>query len=186
MTTENDGPHEQLPERLAAKVAGLLEADEKVLWVGQPGRHLPMPARSWRRILYFFVAGAILTALALRAEGVLRIVLGVAAGLCWLLTAFGLMLPTIWRSGWIQRNCYYLITDRRALISYSKPYEREAKVKSYLPAALTGLTCVEREDGSGDLLFEGDAPGQRRLSQGFITIERVREVEQTLRQALHL
>ena len=63
---------------------------------------------------------------------------------------------------------------------------REVKVKSYLPAALSGLTCIERSDGSGDLLFEGEDVGQRRFNQGFITIERVREVEQTLRQALHL
>jgi hypothetical protein len=48
------------------------------------------------------------------------------------------------------------------------------------------MACVERDDGSGDLRFEGDDGQYASLREGFLMIDRVREVESLVRQTLLL
>ena len=91
------------------------------------------------------------------------------------------------------RRTVYALTDRRAIVWRARPVRREIEVRSFQPAELGELTRVERDDGTGDLVFRElvstsyDSDGDRRTTRtriGFIGIDRVREVEDLLRKTL--
>ena len=62
------------------------------------------------------------------------------------------------------------------------PFVRGVQLRSYSPAELSNMVCVERNDGSGDLRFEQDEQKPVALSGGFMRIDRVREIENLIRQ----
>ena len=75
----------------------------------------------------------------------------------------------------------YALTDRRALISEPRWFGR-SRSRSYPAQALTLMTCQERDDGSGDLIFGSGRPGRGAFySIGFFDIDRVRRVESLVR-----
>lgn len=91
---------------------------------------------------------------------------------------------------WVARKLkrtIYAITDQRAII-LAPAWSGSRKVQSFAPEALGSMERIERADGSGDLIFESYT--QRRGSSthtvrnGFFSVPRVREVEETLRSTL--
>ncbi|HEY2787439.1 MAG TPA: hypothetical protein VGJ05_20960 [Fimbriiglobus sp.] len=174
-----------MPNRLAAKVAAELDANESIVWVGQPRLKLDRPVARGR-IAFFLALAVAATVLAVLTEGLLQTVFGVLAGVSWFLAIGGLLLPALWRLGVVQRNYRYVLTTRRAIICFCRPYVRRVELRVYTPADLSRMACVERDDGSGDLRFEGDDGQYASLREGFLMIDRVREVESLVRQTLLL
>ena len=75
----------------------------------------------------------------------------------------------------VARDTLYVITSQRALVLEG----RQAMVRSWPPEALIAVTCSERPDGSGDLLFAtevwDDGRGNRGQRQrGFFAVRDVR------------
>jgi hypothetical protein len=118
------------------------------------------------------------------------------------LVGVALLLSPLWmtlsRKRRQSRSCYAL-TTRRALVW--EPASGGQCLHSYDPARLGALKRVERDDGSGDLVFEeytytyqvnvapaGSPPSYQSRQgigqRGFMNISRVREVERLLRQTL--
>ena len=174
----------KLPERLAARVAAELQPGEEIVWVGRPRRELSYANLSWSRMSVVFVlalAGSVLT---LAADGALGVVGAVVAGCSWFLVIGGLALPRLWRLGVVQRNFYYLVTTRRAIVCCRLPLTAGVQLRSFSPAELAAMVCVERADGSGDLRFDGDSERPAALNDGFITVDDVRAVERVVRDTL--
>ena len=113
-------------------------------------------------------------------------------GVPFLLVGVGILcLPFLrWRAG---GRTYYLLTSRRAVVC-EPGWNRSMTVYSYPPDALHQMKCVEYPDGTGDLVFEehpgmeAEINGRRTtgapLPRGFLGIDRVRAVEQLVRQTL--
>jgi hypothetical protein len=118
------------------------------------------------------------------------------------LVGVGLLLSPLWlalsRRRQQARSCYAL-TTRRALVW--EPASGGQCLHSYDPPRLGALNRIERDDGSGDLVFEeytytyqvnvapaGSPPSYQSRQgigqRGFMNIARVREVERLLRQTL--
>jgi hypothetical protein len=75
----------------------------------------------------------------------------------------------------------YALTDRRALVIEPGLFGR-VRTRSYAPEALALMTCNERADGVGDLVFERVAAWSGARPIGFVGIARVREVESLVRK----
>jgi hypothetical protein len=184
VATERSSWNTSLPQKLAAKVAAALDADERIVWVGQPGPKLHLaPIVRWR-ILMFAIVGIVAAGLGLVTEEVLRTVLWIVAGFCWFLVVAGLLLPALWSLGVVQRNYYYLLTNRRALICSRTPYALRLELRSFAADQLQRMACIEREDGSGDLRFGGNDRKASSLREGFMMIANVRDVENLIRRTL--
>lgn len=97
---------------------------------------------------------------------------------------------TILGSRRAKKNCY-ILTDRRAIVIDAGVFGGKS-VASFKPERLTTMTRIERNDGSGDLIFEefttpcgmGDNRGYSITRRGFINIGNVREVEQLVNQMI--
>lgn len=186
MSAEANSWRMALPRRLAARVAAELSEGESIVWVGQPGPRLSLPAAYWFRLLIVFglTAGCVVGALYVD-DGVWRIVLWVHAWIFGVLLVVGVFLPALWRTGVVRRNYYYVLTNRRALICSRRPYTLRVDLRSWTAADLSRMECVERDDGSGDLRFGGD-PNSLALRDGFMMIDQVRDVEKLVRETLRV
>jgi hypothetical protein len=183
--TNPETPGPSLPKQLAALVARELEPDEKIVWVGHPGKILPIPPGFWFRVLVFAVLSIIFGFVANELEGGMRTVLWILCALASSIAVGGLALPLLWRTGFVQRNVYYLLTDRRLMIATNPPLGKQ-QVKSFRPDELTELRCIERDKGVGDLVFRGEGGTETRLGDGLMMLESVRDVEQQIRTTLGL
>jgi hypothetical protein len=85
------------------------------------------------------------------------------------------------------KRTVYAITNRRALV-FSPTFVSGRRVQSFEPERLTSMERIERRDGSGDLIFEQfitrRGSGTQTTRRGFMSVPRVREVEETLRKTL--
>ena len=107
-------------------------------------------------------------------------------GVPFILVGLAMLSAPVWMARRLKRTVYAL-TDRRAVI-LAPGWFGSRKVRSFTPEALASMERVERPDGSGDLIFEEYT--QRRGSSshtvrhGFISVPRVRDVEDLLRKTL--
>jgi hypothetical protein len=175
-----------------------LEPGETVIWTCQP-----LPARLLRQSVpkglfgLFFVSFALLWMCAVvagwnnnwdRGQAVApfathNVVIAAGAGL-WFLPLGIYMLSWPMRAWRQARTTVYALTDRRALIV--KPALFGAfRVLSFPPEGLALIQFQERDDGSGDIVFENRKAwyGMREPS-GFMAIARARDVETLLRKFL--
>ncbi len=107
-------------------------------------------------------------------------------GVPFILIGLGMFSAPFWMARRLRRTVY-AITDRRAIV-FAPGSFGSLKVQSFTADALASMERVERPDGSGDLIFEQYT--QRRGSSthtvrhGFISVPRVRDVEDVLRKTL--
>jgi hypothetical protein len=133
-----------------------------------------------------------------KVSDVMPLILGGVAGLVGVVLLLSPLWLTLSRKRRQARSCYAL-TTRRALVW--EPGGSGSCLHSYEPHRLDALQRVERDDGSGDLVFEeytytyqaNVAPAGAQPSyetrvgigqRGFLNVARVRQVERLLRQTL--
>ena len=193
MTTMIGPSGEPLPEDLAARVRGELQAGEVVVWTGRPIPGLAArPAMAFSLIsgvmlvpmvfVALFMAGVVLLMVFLTKIPCFALFL-LPVGLIVLLgfaMVFGLPL---WTRKMAAQTAYAL-TNRRAIIWQKGPFAMH--VQSFTRQQLGAIQRNERPDGSGDLIFDQtywrDSHGQQHArGVGFSSIARVREVEELVR-----
>lgn len=104
-------------------------------------------------------------------------------GMPFVLVGFCLLSAPYWASK--ITDSVYAITNTRALIVRSFLFQR-VSIRSFPPAELKATRCVEKPDGSGDLILESrvfaDAQGAGMTTGvGFFGIPQVRAVEQMVK-----
>ena len=127
-------------------------------------------------------------------------------GIPFVLIGVGMLTSPWWikrRLEWAARRTVYVITDRRAILfdgGYGGLPEvavgmpglgglagKAHQIRSFGPGQLRDLQQIQREDGSGDIIFQStafpDGRGRVQFSRGgFFSIPDVREVERMLRE----
>ena len=177
-----------LPAELADRAAAELAPDERLIWAGQPRPDLVL------RSAYFLVPfGIVFTVIASIWTIVgLALTFGIMApcGLPFLAVGIGLILSPIWLRA-MARKTLYALTDRRAIV-WEPGWFGAITVRNYTAAGLGHMARIERSDGSGDLVFEeittfsstSDGARSHTTQRGFLSIDKVREVEDMVRQTL--
>jgi len=93
-----------------------------------------------------------------------------------------LLLSPVW-AYWRALRTVYVITDQRAILIVA-PWRRT--VHSFVGQHLIDIHRVEDDGGRGDIVFHREARSGKRGDSyydiGFLGIERVREVEDSLRK----
>lgn len=197
----------QIVPAAASAPAGALEipirlgSDETLVWAGRPRRTLPS--------LFVVLLGLGITSLSLGWIVVSYLGLGQlmedargiaillsflpCCGIPFLFVGLIILFSPVrqWRAA--RRTCY-LLTTRRAIVC-EPGWGQSMNVYSYTPDALGRIQCHATPDGTGDLVFEEYGGFQASVNQhqaaqplrrGFLGIDRVREVEQLVRQTLGL
>jgi len=186
---------------LESRVRSELRPGERILWIGQPlpGRSMLMSiplvifAIPWTCFALFWTAGA---------SGLLDGMLGINGPVqemtpfrllfsCFGLPFIAIGLGMLSAPYWARRKSsqtVYAVTDQRALTLEAGLFGGTT-LRNFPPEDLRRMTRHERADGSGNLIFEEymtrNSDGHRHTTQrGFLAIARVREVEETIRQAL--
>ncbi|MGI4789777.1 MAG: hypothetical protein ACRYFS_13115 [Janthinobacterium lividum] len=173
-----------------------LKAGEKLLWSGQPD---PMRAL-WvsQGAIYVFLFGLIWTPMTIFAAVVFRPPPGGSPGfplfesIAMELYIFPFILlgfACLWapRSAYVQsERTTYGITDQRIIILKGA---KKRFMNSYHREALGVIKCIERSDGSGELIFAQDhyidsEDREATTNIQFIGVPKVRSVETILRAAL--
>ncbi len=169
-----------LPPQIEERLRSELRADEKLLWSGQP---LP---RLFRRQVYMHVlVGFALTSLSLYVCWVgrdwreVRLFFIIFGGSMFLIGLALMCHPiAIHRQA---RRVVYAITDQRVILIAGRMLGfiglPSFNIESHIYEHLAVLLRTEHADGTGDLKFE-----QLLGDKGFIGIERVRDVENLIRE----
>ncbi|GIX05578.1 MAG: hypothetical protein KatS3mg114_1447 [Planctomycetaceae bacterium] len=190
----------EIPLELQRQLDQELEPGERLLWAGQP---LPrrLMRRSWGMALFgipwtaFAVFWTVMAgSMVWRSESPGPIWLFPLFGLPFILIGLG-MLASPWRARRRARHIVYAVTDRRLLIL--TPHDGGRAVHTWTPCTLQRWRRVEYADGSGDLFFEGTTAAPHGtatdesstlddddITTAFLGIERVRDVEDLIRQHL--
>jgi hypothetical protein len=174
----------EVPPDLADRVAGELSPDERLVWIGQPRLDLAV------RPAYFLVPfGVFFTGFALVWIVVATLItFGIMApcGLPFVAVGVGLIVSPLWLRA-IARKTVYALSDRRAIIWQPSWFGR-VTVQSFTAAGLGQMSRTERQDGTGDLVFQvyttGFGEDAQTVRRGFMGIDRVRDVEQLVRNTL--
>lgn len=186
-----------LSEALENQVRSELEADEKVVWSGQP-----IPSRFAKQTMPIFLFGVPWTAFAvfwmcgaaapLWAGGNQKhdvfSMLFPLFGLPFVLIGIGMLSAPWWAYRAAFRTCY-VITTKRAIL-FTGLLNKSVEIRSYRPEQLTRVSRKENlVTGIGDLILEEfevkESEGSKsKKSEGFIGIPHVREVEKLLRRTL--
>ncbi len=108
-------------------------------------------------------------------------------GLPFLVIGAGMILMPAW-AAWRGSRTRYAITDRRAIVCEPQ-LVAGIQTRSYAAGALGKIVRNQRNDGSGDLIFEEiqtiGSKGRLHITQrGFFAITEVRHVEEILRATL--
>jgi hypothetical protein len=173
-------PAELSPE-LEARVRSELAEGERLVWLSQPRlglfMHQSVPyvlfgipwAVGWVSFFVFWVRDQGMdTPFAILSVIFFTISIGLLGSPLW-----------FYRKG--QRTCYAL-TDRRAIVV--QPVSFRIEMRSYTPDGLLSISRRERRDGAGDLIFAEVRTEDQVRREGFLAIDRVREVEDLLRKTL--
>jgi len=180
--------HSSLSPELADRVAAELAPDERLLWVGQPRLDL-----ATRPAFFLVPFGVVFAGFALVwMVGAVLLTGGLLApcGLPFIAVGIGFIASPVWLRR-RARKTLYALTDRRAIV-WEPGWFGAIAVRSYTAAGLGRMSRTERSDGSGDLVFEeiltisSTSEGTRwhTTRRGFLSIDKVREVEEMVRQAL--
>lgn len=170
-----------------------LRGDERVAWAGQPvfrwlsaGVLVPtLFAVPFTGFAVFWIVGAAyVTSTSPAGRGPWS--LFPLFGIPFVLIGFGLFTTPYWLARSMRRTVY-LVTDRRAIVLGGRLFGG-TRSRSFEPDQVARMERNERGDGSGDLIFE--VRTQRRgtdvstVRHGFLSVARVREVEDVLRRTL--
>ncbi len=180
------------------QVRSELQSGERVVWIGQP-----RPGPQMFQVLPIVLFGIPWTAFAVFWTGMAAWVISrgspehhglpLAAwafplfGVPFVLVGIGMLTSPFWVRRKALRTCYVL-TDGRAIVM-EPLWLRGVRFRSYGPEQLASMWRVERRNGTGDLIFQettstGAKRGQTRTEDGFLGVERVREVEELVRDTL--
>ena len=177
-----DGPDYEAMEEVRKR----LDSGEALVWAGRP-----RPARLAAMALPMFIFGMPWTAFAvlwtcgaagfkIPKPGLNFGFLFPLWGLPFVLVGLGMLLGPVW--GYLlARRMIYAATSKRLLAVFG------GTVRSFTPQKPLRVSCLEREDGSGDLTFPdavgfSPSPGLK-TAPGFYGVERVREAEAALLRA---
>lgn len=111
-------------------------------------------------------------------------------GVPFLLIGLGMLLSPVWLRLRAARTLY-VFTNRRVIVMTGTVLGAR-KIRSFQPDSLGAMSRTERSDGSGDLVFANvpllmqprNSTRTRTRPEGFMGIERVRDVERLVRQTL--
>jgi hypothetical protein len=160
-----------VPERLRDTLLREI-GDERVLWVGTPHGMLPRQKTGiWLFVGCFMVVvmwGVIGSLIGLISQLLVMIFIILAS-------SFSESSPLRW--AFFPYRVLYCITENRVLIIEAG---RTLKVTTYGERNAPSLERVEKDNGSGDLIF--DRSSSTFEKQGFYGIERVAEVERIIRE----
>jgi hypothetical protein len=166
------------PDTIQQALDAQLEADESVLWVGEPDQRFYDKTKSnMNSNLYFTVPVTVgLSAIFLIADDVHW-----AAYLAVAVLVFGLLSAIFGR--FKSFALYYAVTDKRALIFEGGP---SVRITSYYPPYIVGFSCETHEDGYGDVVLRRepyrDGFGDVQTSKfGFFGIKDPQRVEALVR-----
>ena len=177
MSPNDDSP--SLPPELQQLVEQELNADEQLLWTGQP-------------MLTSVGAGVQIVACLSGAN----MTFGLVVWMCWMLWLgaplwFALLaIPFLYpaflflSAPFVERQemkeTVYAVTDQRAIILRKK--SRSTKIESYKPEDLSLVRCPDRlfEDGTKDILFK--IPGRKSDNIGFFNVPNAQKVERLLKE----
>ena len=177
-----------LPPELERRVADELAPGERLVWTGQPRPDLAM--RPAGCLVPFGIVFAVFAVFWMVGATVVTGGFLAPCGLPFL----GVGIALIASPAWLRRqarNTVYALTDRRALV-WEPGWFGSVTVRSYTAAGLGHMSRSERADGGGDLVFEefsttnysNDGPRSYTTRRGFLGIDRVRAVEELVRQTL--
>lgn len=190
-----------LPIEMENRVHEELRDGERLLWVGQPN-----PSRYAKKAIPIVLFGIPFTLFALfwmaGASGLLFggrrgggfglfEVLFPLFGLPFLCAGLGMLYSPYWAKKRARRT-FYALTDQRAIL-WEASWFGSTEIRAYTAGQLDRMRRVEYADGQGDLIFEEfvtygrDSDGDRTSNvkrHGFMAIDRVREVDELIRQAL--
>jgi len=193
-------------QTMETSISGELMEDEELLWSGRPdpqGRSVVSPARVFLIIgwiylplgLVLLIVGFILL-FVLATSSASGAFLGamIPGGVFFLIGLIFLIIGLV--AHFPARNVFYAITSRRVIILRTGRYLRAV---SYGKRAITQVQRFERHDGSGDLIFSGNAFSYGNTTYGnhnsagysfsrqgaFTAIPNVRAAEQKLLSMLY-
>ena len=183
-----------LPGELAELLDAELQDGEHVVWLGQP-----IPERFAKGAGCLVAFGAVWTAATLGGGLFWLIILIIARhsgdGIPTLFFVFPLasvpfaligvailLVPRQMRRR--AKRTVYALTDQRAILIEAG---RSTAVRSFGPESFAGVEVRQNVDGSGDVVFESDAPRDARVywssfRGGFVAVPDVREVAELVRQ----
>lgn len=178
-----------IPRDLKDRVKRELEADERILWMAQPIPRF-FTVRSTASFLFAIPWTAFAIFWMCAASGFKFPDFSQAGfsffplfGLPFLLIGIGL-LSAPWRMYRKAFKTIYAITDRRAMILESG---RATAIRSYPPDRLRNIYRKEKNDGTGDVIFDsfagsGSDAERPALMFGFLNIYDPKTVEHILRE----
>lgn len=170
------GAEQTFPARLNQALEAELKPGEKVLWAESPR---PMGSGQWLRNLLGFLALVVLSQLVFHHLNRTYPILG--NPFLWLLL---LLLLTPLLNRMTKPATLYVVTNRRALILRGARFGSPS-IQSYLPEQLQKLSLDERDDGSGDLVFDRiSMPGGTTHNVGFMRVSDVHYVDGLVREVL--
>lgn len=178
----------QLPPRLQSLVDAELNDGEKITWIGAPiARQFAMRSAPivlfgipWTAFALFWMAGASGFKIPDFKQGFDLFPL---FGIPFVLIGFGMLSSPYWMMRKAKKTAYVLTTARAILFDGGF----STTIRSFGPDRLTDLRRVQRNDGSGDLIFERrvsyDSDGDRQSTDhGFLAIPDVKAVEDMVRR----
>jgi hypothetical protein len=198
----NDAP--QLTPEQEDRVRSELSPDEKLVWIGQPRPDLAARGSCFvvGMGVFFILFSLFWIGIALYVGGMFaqQAAWGAADILPMLFPVCGVPFVVIGilmlnAPGWMRargRRTIYALTDRRAIL-WEPNWVTSITTRSYTRDGLGRMARQENADGSGDLIFEefvtygtnSDGARTSHLNRrGFLGIDRVREVEQMVRETL--
>ena len=177
-----------LSPELTDRVKAELAQDERLVWVGQP--RLDLATRPAFFLVPFGVVFAGFSLFWIVGAGLMTGGLMAPCGLPFIAVGIGLIASPVWLRR-RARNTVYALTDRRAIV-WQPGWFGAVAVRSFTAAGLGQISRIERADGSGDLVFEeittinntSDGARYHTTRRGFLCVDKVREVEDLVRQTL--
>ena len=176
-----------LPHGLRSLVEAELDRDERILWIGMPlpwnvaRQALPILlfAIPWTGFALFWMAGASGFSIPDFKEGFDFFPL---FGVPFVLIGLGMLGAPYWAMRKAKKTVYVL-TGARAIVFEGG---RSTRIRSFEPDQLNDLRRTQRQDGSGNLIFERrvwrNSDGNHRSSDhGFLGIPDVKRVEDLVR-----
>lgn len=165
-----------------------LDADERILWAGQPRQGIFLRPQDFIMIPFSLLWGGFAifwTAMAMSFDGP-----GPFAffGLPFVLIGLYIIFGRFFYDRWIRKNTFYAITSQRILI---RTGGRVASLSSVNLATIPEITFQEHRDGRGSIFFGAIAPYMAQFSSRYRSrmgpyldqVENGQQVYQILRRA---
>lgn len=164
------------PDRLKRALDADLKVGEKVLWAQSP---IPIGPGQWLKYLLVLLLIVVISQLVFHHLSRTYPLWGNPFLWMWLL-----LLPTPLLNRMTKATTLYVITNRRAIILRGTRFG-SSSVQSYQPEQLQKLSLYERDDGTGDLVFDRISMSDGTTHNiGFMRVSDVHQVDGLIREAL--